>query len=104
MANAQANGGAAVSCGAPAWLLLLLLPAAAAAPPNVNARFPCPVSSCWCGRAFDNATIQHRPAQYYRTAFNRVTKEQQTLYLDEWFAPSATRRPGALIIHVSAPY
>ena len=38
---------------------------------------------------------------YYRTALNRVTNEQQQLYLDEWFAPSATPRPGALIIHVS---
>jgi|EP01043_Picozoa_sp_COSAG02_P015771 hypothetical protein len=41
-------------------------------------------------------------SRYYRTAFNRVTQQQQRLYLDEWFAPSRTLRPGALIIHVSA--
>lgn len=42
-----------------------------------------------------------RGRRYYRTAFNRVTQERQQLYLDEWFAPSRTLRPGALIIHVS---
>ena len=72
----------------------------AAAPPDVNARFPCPPSSCWCGQTFENASIQYHSDQYYRTALNSVTNEEQALYLDEWFAPSTTPRPGALIIHV----
>jgi hypothetical protein len=89
-----------------AVLLLVSLPlqataTAASTPPDVNARFPCPPSSCWCTPAFDNSSIQIHSGVYYRTALNRVTNEQQQLYLDEWFAPSATPRPGALIIHVS---
>lgn len=40
------------------------LPLAASSPPDVNARFDCPASSCWCGEAFENATIRHISAQY----------------------------------------
>jgi diketogulonate reductase-like aldo/keto reductase len=72
---------------------------AAKTEPDVNARFSCPSSSCWCNKMFSNASIQHRRGIYYRTAHNRVTGEDQQLFLDEWLAPSATPRPGALIIH-----
>ena len=67
--------------------------------PDLNARFECPASSCWCDRVFSNESIELHSGIHYRTAHNLVTGEDQKLYLDEWLAPSATARPGALIIH-----
>ena len=83
-------------------LLLPLLLGAAAAAVRVAGQpqaFDCPSSSCWCGDSFSEDQVELRPEIYYRTAFNRVTQANQTLFLDEWLAPSSTPRPGALIIH-----
>ena len=83
-------------------LLLPLVLGAAAAAAAVAAQpqaFDCPTSSCWCGDSFSADQVELRPEIYYRTAFNRVTQANQTLFLDEWLAPSSTPRPGALIIH-----
>eukprot|EP01052_Picozoa_sp_SAG31_P041663 SAG31_NODE_6379_length_2039_cov_3.442784_2_plen_166_part_00 len=67
--------------------------------PDVNARFSCPQSSCWCRELFADGSIKHNSGIYYRTAFNRITGLEQRLLLDEWLAPTGTPRPGALIIH-----
>ena len=67
-------------------LLLPLLLGAAAAAVRVAAQpqaFDCPSSSCWCGDSFSEDQVELRPEIYYRTAFNRVTQANQTLFLDE---------------------
>ena len=79
--------------------LLLCNKAPPPAGPDVNARFPCPPTTCWCNQLFPNASVQLHEGIYYRTALNHDTNSQQQLFLDEWLVPSATLRPGALIIH-----
>ena len=66
---------------------------------EISPVFNCPTSSCWCRDIFPEHSIDVRSNIYYRTAFNKVLKRNQTLFLDEYFAPSQTPRPGALIIH-----
>jgi acetyl esterase/lipase len=62
-------------------------------------KFACPLSSCWCRDSFATADIAVNRAVYYRTAFNKVTQQNQTLFLDEYLAGGAGARPGAIIIH-----
>lgn len=50
---------------------------ASEAGPDVNARFSCPASSCWCTEIFSDASIEHQSGVYYRTAHNRVTGEDR---------------------------
>ena len=73
-----------------------------------NTTFDCPTSSCWCRDTYAAAEVGLHQDIYYRTAVNHLTGENQTLFLDEWVAPSKTKRPGALIIHgggySSGPY
>ena len=59
----------------------------------------CPPSSCWCRDSYADAEVSLNADVLYRTAFNRVTQQNQTLYLDEYAAPSRAPRPGFLIIH-----
>jgi len=61
--------------------------------------FPCPASSCWCSALIPESSIKYTSSVHYRTAFNRVQNRSQDLLLDEWAAPSATPRPGAVVIH-----
>eukprot|EP01043_Picozoa_sp_COSAG02_P015772 COSAG02_NODE_680_length_18551_cov_16.648060_5_plen_116_part_00 len=65
-AAAAAAGGGALALAPPSLLHELVASAAVPAPPpaDVNARFDCPESSCWCGEVFKNYTIRHIPAQY----------------------------------------
>ena len=59
----------------------------------------CPASSCWCHDVFARGDVQLTSDVYYRTAYNKVLKQNQTLFLDVWAVPSLTPRPGAVIIH-----
>ena len=76
--------------------------------PSESSVLNCPTSNCWCRDTFVERDIRLNSNVYYRTAFNKVLKENQTLFLDEYFASSKTDRPGALIIHgggfSSGPY
>ena len=76
--------------------------------PPVSSVINCPTSSCWCHDTFMERNIGVNRNVYYRTAFNKVLKQNQTLFLDEYLSVSKTARPGALIIHgggySSGPY
>ena len=64
-----------------------------------QARFDCPLSSCWCHDTFTDADVTVNTGREYRVALNTLQQKNQTLLLDEWYAPSDTPRPGAVIIH-----
>ena len=89
------------------WICASVLLSSSRASPLPPA-FDCPTSSCWCRDSFTANEVDLRSDVYYRTAFNRVLKRNQTLFLDEYLASSHTSRPGALIIHgggfSSGPY
>jgi hypothetical protein len=54
-------------------LLVVLAPVAAN-----DAQFVCPATSCWCRDTFPQSSVKVTSDVYYRTAYNKVTKKNQS--------------------------